>query len=49
VPVALPEGIQPLSPDDIAKLTAAAVDSIDDAQLAKALEVVGDELVAATP
>jgi carboxyl-terminal processing protease len=49
VPVALPEGIQPLSPDDIAKLTAAAVGSIDDAQLAKALEVVGTEQVAATP
>ncbi len=49
VPVAMPDGVPPLGPDDIATLTAAAVDSIDDAQLAKALEVVGNEQVAATP
>jgi carboxyl-terminal processing protease len=49
VPIALPDGVQPLGPDDIAKLTAAAVDSIDDTQLDKALEVVGNEQVAARP
>ncbi len=48
-PVALPDGVQALGPDDIAKLTAAAIDSIDDTQLAKALEVVGNEQVATTP
>jgi carboxyl-terminal processing protease len=49
VPIALPDGVQPLGPDDIAKHTAAAVDSIDDTQLDKALEVVGNEQVAARP
>jgi carboxyl-terminal processing protease len=49
VPIALPDGVQPLGPDDIAKLTAAAVGSIDDTQLDKALEVVGNEQVAARP
>ena len=31
VPIALPDGVVPLSPDDVAKLTAATVGSIDDA------------------
>ena len=47
VPIALPEGVAPLSPDDVARLTAATVDSISDAQLAKALEVVSTQQVAA--
>jgi carboxyl-terminal processing protease len=47
VSIALPEGVEPLSPDDVARLTAAAVGSIDDAQLAKALEVVSEQQVAA--
>ena len=49
VPIALPDGVVPLSPDDVAKLTAATVGSIDDTQLAKALEVVATEQVATTP
>jgi carboxyl-terminal processing protease len=49
VPIALPDEIQPLSPDDIGRLTAAAVGSMTDTQLAKALEVVAGEQVAATP
>jgi carboxyl-terminal processing protease len=47
VSIALPEGVEPLSPDDVARLTEAAVGSIDDAQLAKALEVVSAQQVAA--
>jgi carboxyl-terminal processing protease len=46
VSIALPDGVQPLSPADVARLTAAAVGSIDDAQLAKALEVVSTQQVA---
>ena len=41
VPVALPEGSLPLSPEEVAKLTAAAAKDLPDAQLAKALEIVG--------
>jgi len=48
VPIALPDGVLPLSPEDIAKLTAATIDSIDDTQLAKALEIVATEQVATT-
>ena len=40
VPVAMPDGITPLTPDDVRKLTAAEVKSMKDAQLAKALEIV---------
>jgi C-terminal processing protease CtpA/Prc len=46
VPIALPDGVQPLSPDDVARLTAATVGSMTDTQLAKALEIVGAEAVA---
>jgi carboxyl-terminal processing protease len=46
VPIALPDGVQPLTPDDVARLTAATVDSITDAQLAKALEIVSTQQVA---
>ncbi len=46
VPVALPTETQPLSPEDVARLTAAAVGSIDDTQLARALELVRTEQVA---
>ena len=48
VSIALPTDVQPLSPDDIARLTGAAIGSIDDTQLAKAFEVVETELVAST-
>jgi carboxyl-terminal processing protease len=43
VPVVLPEGSLPLTPEEVAKLTAAAAKDIPDAQLAKAIEVVGTE------
>jgi carboxyl-terminal processing protease len=46
VSIQLPDGVQPLSPTDVSRLTEAAVGSIDDAQLAKALEVVSTEQVA---
>jgi carboxyl-terminal processing protease len=46
VSIALPDGVEPLSPADVARLTAAAVGAIDDAQLAKALEVVSTQQVA---
>jgi carboxyl-terminal processing protease len=49
VPVALPDETQPLSPEDIGRLTAAAVGSMSDTQLAKALEVVAAEQVAVGP
>ena len=48
VPIAMPPDVEPLSPDDIARLTAATVASIDDTQLAKALEVVSTQQVAST-
>jgi carboxyl-terminal processing protease len=46
VPVALPEGSLPLTPEEVAKLSAAAAKTPPDAQLAKALEVVGTEAAA---
>jgi carboxyl-terminal processing protease len=46
VPVAMPEGATPLSPDDVAGLTPAGVTSMTDAQLKKALEIVANEAVA---
>ncbi len=46
VPITLPDGVQPLGPDDVARLTAAAVGSIADTQLARALDVVADAPVA---
>ena len=48
VPAALPSDVQPLSPEDIGRLTAAAVGKIDDTQLAKALQVVSTQQVAST-
>lgn len=42
-PVTLPEGSLPLTPEEVAKLTAAAAKDLPDAQLAKAIEVVGTE------
>jgi carboxyl-terminal processing protease len=45
-PVMLPEGSLPLTPEDVARLTAAAAKDIPDVQLAKALEVVGSEAAA---
>jgi len=48
VPIAMPPDVEPLSPDDIARLTAATVASIDDTQLTKALEVVSTQQVAST-
>jgi carboxyl-terminal processing protease len=48
VPETLPSDVQPLSPEDIGRLTAAAVGKIDDTQLAKALQVVSGEQVAST-
>ncbi|HEV8281805.1 MAG TPA: S41 family peptidase [Candidatus Limnocylindrales bacterium] len=47
VPVDLPEGSQPLTPEEVAKLSAAAARDVRDAQLAKALEIVATEAVAA--
>jgi carboxyl-terminal processing protease len=46
VPVKLPEGSVPLTPDEVARLTAAAAKNPPDAQLAKALEIVGKEAAA---
>ena len=47
VPVALPDGVAPLTPDDVRELTPAEVDGRSkDAQLSKALEVVATEAVA---
>ncbi len=46
VPIALAEGVVPLTPDDVRALTAAAAESVADAQLARALEVVAAEAVA---
>jgi len=48
VSIPLPSGVQPLTPDDISRLTGAGIGSIKDAQLAKALEVVSEERVAST-
>jgi carboxyl-terminal processing protease len=46
VPVKLPEGQNPLTPDDVTKLTAAQARRLPDTQLAKALEIVGTEATA---
>jgi carboxyl-terminal processing protease len=46
VPVALPEGSLPLTPEEVAKLTAAAAKDLPDTQLAKAIEVLGTEAAA---
>lgn len=46
VPVALGDGVQPMTPDDVRGLTPAGVDAITDAQLARALELVAAEAVA---
>jgi carboxyl-terminal processing protease len=48
VPIALPSEVRPLTPEDIGRLTAAAAKTLDDPQLAKALEVVSTERVAST-
>jgi carboxyl-terminal processing protease len=47
VPVALGEGVVPLTPDDVRALTAAAAASLTDPQLARAVELVSAEEVAA--
>jgi carboxyl-terminal processing protease len=41
VPIALREGSVPLTPEEVAKLSAAAATKLPDTQLAKALEIVG--------
>lgn len=46
VPVAQPEDADPLTPDDLKSLTAAEVAASTDAQLQKALELVGAEAIA---
>jgi carboxyl-terminal processing protease len=46
VPVTMPDGATPLTPDDVKGLAPSAVESMTDAQLAKALEVVANEAVA---
>jgi len=46
VPVAMPSGVLPLSPDDVTKLTAAQAANVADPQLAKALDVVKTEAAA---
>ena len=43
VPVTLPDGIEPLTTDDVSKLSPAGVDSMTDAQLSRALEIVAAE------
>lgn len=48
VPITMPADVDPLSPEDVARLTSATVGSIDDTQLAKALEVVSTQQVAST-
>ncbi len=45
-PVALPDGVIPLTPDDVRGLTATAVAVIADTQLARALELVAAEVIA---
>ena len=46
VSVILPSGVQPISPEDVRRLTGAAVGKMQDTQLAKALELVSAETVA---
>jgi carboxyl-terminal processing protease len=43
VPATLPDGVVPLDPDDVRDLTPAEVKSMQDAQLARALEIVASE------
>jgi carboxyl-terminal processing protease len=43
VPVALPDGVLPVTPDSVRKLKPAEVATMKDAQLAKALEIVAGE------
>jgi carboxyl-terminal processing protease len=45
-PVTLPDGVVPLTPDEVRDLTPAEVDGTQDAQLARALEAVTTESVA---
>ena len=47
VAVALPDAATPLSPDEVRDLTTAQLDASTDAQLLRAIKVVGDEAVAA--
>ena len=47
VSVVLGDGVVPLSPDDVRTLTPTAVESLADPQLARALEIVATEAVAA--
>jgi carboxyl-terminal processing protease len=46
VSIVMPSGVQPLSPDDVGRLTGAGIATIKDTQLAKALELVSAERVA---
>ncbi len=46
VSVALGDGVQPMTPDDVRGLSPAGVDAITDTQLSRALELVADEAVA---
>jgi carboxyl-terminal processing protease len=46
VPVTMPDGVVPLTPDDVRGFTPAQVTSMQDAELAKALEIVSTEAVA---
>ena len=46
VSIVMPSGVQPLSPDDVARLTGPSIATMKDTQLAKALELVSAERVA---
>jgi carboxyl-terminal processing protease len=46
VSIVMPSGVQPLSPDDVGRLTAGGIATIKDTQLAKALKLVSAERVA---
>ena len=46
--ITLPEGVNALDPDDVRAMTPAQVDAMTDTQLARALELVARESVAAT-
>jgi carboxyl-terminal processing protease len=47
VPVTMPEGVVPMTPDDVRGLTLAAVHSMADVQLARAIDLVANEAVGA--
>jgi carboxyl-terminal processing protease len=49
VPVTLPDGVEGLTPDDVRGMTPAQVKAMADTQLSRALQVVAEEQVAATP